>query len=126
MKLILVILSSILVAGCARKALNPLVGKWHTNAMSQFSRAGGIKMTYEFTDDGHFYSIRTFADGTEIKGNEVQYVVASDTICYTRTLDNSKWKDRYIIKGNSLTLTTIESNENKEFLNCKYEFERCP
>jgi hypothetical protein len=85
MKLTFVIFISILVVGCARKALNPLVGKWCTNSMSQFSRDGGIKMTYNFTEDGHFNSIRTFADGTEVKGNEVRYVVDSDTINYTRT-----------------------------------------
>ena len=82
-------------------------------------------MTFIFSEDGRLYSVRLFPDGTEYKGgNEIRYLVNGDTISYTQTPDGSKWKDRFVISDNTLTLTTIEAEGNKQFLNKKYVFER--
>src|SRR6478609_9503937 len=110
MKLIYIAIFLLLAIGCAKKTSSPIVGKWQTTSMSQFSRDGGIKMTFIFSEDGRLYSGRLFPDGTEYKGgNEIRYLVNGDTISYTQTPDGSKWKDRFVISDNTLTLTTIEA-----------------
>ena len=125
MKSILIVILSSLLIGCIKAKTNAIVGKWESISMSQFSREGGIKMTYIFSSDGRLYTIRLFADGTEYKSEEIiYYSINGNEITYTQASDNAEWKDRFNITGDILSLTTIKADGNKEFINKKYSFKR--